>query len=86
MKQPGIFDRNAVAFILRKVIKGESPARPTQKDGCSGLNYLHSKGYVHTQLAATNVYMDASCRVKIGGFLHCRRRGSKYDMKRCEWR
>ncbi|KAH7728016.1 serine threonine protein kinase [Aphelenchoides avenae] len=63
MKQPGIFDRNAVAFILRKVIKG--------------LNYLHSKGYVHTQLAATNVYMDASCRVKIGGFLHCRRRGSK---------
>lgn len=66
MNQPGIFDRNAVAFIVRKVIKG--------------LNYIHSKGYVHTQLSATNVFMDEGARVKIGGLLHARRRGSKWGL------
>lgn len=62
-QSPGILNRNSVAFLLRKVIKG--------------LKYLHSKGYVHTQLNTSDVYMNAYCYVKLAGFGHCRKLGSK---------
>uniref|UniRef100_A0A7E4VZD1 Protein kinase domain-containing protein n=1 Tax=Panagrellus redivivus TaxID=6233 RepID=A0A7E4VZD1_PANRE len=62
LERVGLFTRNAVAYILRKVIKG--------------VNYIHSKGYAHTELCAHNVYLDSVSNVKVGGFLHLKKLGS----------
>uniref|UniRef100_A0A915CTQ0 Protein kinase domain-containing protein n=1 Tax=Ditylenchus dipsaci TaxID=166011 RepID=A0A915CTQ0_9BILA len=52
--EPGLFDRNSVAYILKEVIQGAS--------------YVHSKGYIHTQICTANIYMSNSSDVKLGGF------------------
>lgn len=43
----------------------------------SGLEYLGQKGFVHTQIAAMNVFMNEKCAIKLGSFAHCKRIGSK---------
>uniref|UniRef100_A0A914BVA8 Protein kinase domain-containing protein n=1 Tax=Acrobeloides nanus TaxID=290746 RepID=A0A914BVA8_9BILA len=58
----GLFTPNAVIYVLRYVI--------------DALEFMHSKQFVHTQLCATNIFMDGGGQVKLGGFLHSRRIGS----------
>ncbi|CAD5231725.1 unnamed protein product [Bursaphelenchus xylophilus] len=53
-----LFHRDCVAMVLRPVIKA--------------LRYIHSKGYVHTQLQSLNLYMNENCYVKLGGFGYAR--------------
>ncbi|CAD5224835.1 unnamed protein product [Bursaphelenchus okinawaensis] len=60
---PALFHRDCVAMVLRPVIKA--------------LRYIHSKGIVHTQLQAINVYMNEKCYVKLGGFGYARSIGSR---------
>uniref|UniRef100_A0AC34GFM8 Protein kinase domain-containing protein n=1 Tax=Panagrolaimus sp. ES5 TaxID=591445 RepID=A0AC34GFM8_9BILA len=63
LKTIGLFDRDAVSHVIKRVAKG--------------LDYIHSKGYAHTEICANNVYIDLRAQIKIGGFLHCKKLNSK---------
>jgi serine/threonine protein kinase len=76
-RSPGILNRNSVAFVMRKVAKGNFLSIRNILSEFLGLKYLHSKGYVHSQLSSTEVYMNEYCYVKLSGFGHARRMGSK---------
>ncbi|KAE9548523.1 hypothetical protein FO519_008266 [Halicephalobus sp. NKZ332] len=62
-RQVGLFTREAVAHVLKRVVKG--------------LKYIHSKGIVHTELCANNVFINVNGNIKIGGF--CLADGEKYE-------
>uniref|UniRef100_A0A914L117 Protein kinase domain-containing protein n=1 Tax=Meloidogyne incognita TaxID=6306 RepID=A0A914L117_MELIC len=63
LKEHGVFNRNAVVFVLLQVI--------------SALEFLNSKNFVHTQISSSSVFIDGRCSIKLGSFMHCRRIGSK---------
>ncbi|KAL3072836.1 hypothetical protein niasHS_017810 [Heterodera schachtii] len=59
MVQIGIFGKDAVLYVLHRVL--------------AGLDYLNSKSFVHTNICASSVFVDDRCSIKIGAFLHARR-------------
>uniref|UniRef100_A0A914HN18 Protein kinase domain-containing protein n=1 Tax=Globodera rostochiensis TaxID=31243 RepID=A0A914HN18_GLORO len=64
--QIGIFGKDAVVYVLRRVL--------------SGLEYLNSKLFVHTHICASSVFVDEHCSIKLGSFLHVRRiRSTKWE-------
>ncbi|KAL7070282.1 hypothetical protein ACQ4LE_010683 [Meloidogyne hapla] len=63
LKQRGVFNRNAVVFVIRQVI--------------SALEFLNLKNLVHTQISSSSIFIDNRCSIKLGSFMHCRRIGSK---------